>query len=68
MNKEYITMFIITYNWTFFSLDLFIEVKLVFLPFNVLVTFESHFDTPSPVPVTLNAYPQNTQGEWNYII
>ena len=59
-------MFTITCNWTlFFILHLFVEVKLDLLPFSFLVTFESHFDTPSPVPVTKDVYPQNPQGEWN---
>ena len=58
-------MFKITCNWSLFSLHLFVEVKLDLLPFSFLATFESHFDTPSPVLVTFDAYPHNPQGEWN---
>ena len=58
-------MFTITCNWTLFILHLFIEVKLDLLSFSFLVTFESHFDTPSPAPVTFDAYAHNPQGEWN---
>ena len=59
-------MFTITYNWTFLSLHIFIEVKLDLIQFSFFTSFESHFDTtPSPVPITMNAYPQNPQGEWN---
>ena len=65
MNTNYIKMFTITCNWTLFSLHHLVEVKLDLLPFNFLVTFESHFDTPSPVPDIFDAYPQNPQGEWN---
>ena len=58
-------MFTITCNWTLFSLHLFVEVKLDLIPFNFFISFESYFDTPpSPVPITMNAYPQNPQGEW----
>ena len=58
-------MFIVTSNWTLFSFHIFVEVKIDLLPFCFLVTFESHFGTHSPVPVTFDAYPQNPQGEWN---
>ena len=58
-------MFTITCNWTLFSLHPFVEVKLDLLPFSFLITFESHFDTPSPTPITFDTYPQNPQGEWN---
>ena len=59
-------MFTITCNWTILSLNLFVEVKLDLIPFSFFISFESHFDTPaSPVPITMNAYPQNTQGEWS---
>ena len=61
-------MFTITCNWTLLILHLFVEVKLDLIPFSFFVSFESHFDTPTPpsvVPVTMNAYPQNPQGEWN---
>ena len=59
-------MFTITCNWTLLSLHLFVEFKLDLIPFSFFIYLESHFDTPlSPVPITMNAYPQNTQGEWN---
>ena len=59
-------MFTITCNWTLLSLHIFVEVKLDLIPFSLFIYFESHFDTPSsPVPITMNAYPHNTQGEWN---
>ena len=58
-------MFTVTCNWTLFSLHLFVEVKLDLLPFIFPVTFESHFHTFSPVPVTFDTYHQNPQGEWN---
>ena len=59
-------MFTITCNWTLLSLHLFVEVKLDLIPFSFFISFEIHFDTaPSLVPITINAYPQNTQGEWN---
>ena len=59
-------MFTITYNWTFLSSHIFVEVKLDLIPFTFFTYFESHFDTtPAPVPITVNAYPQNNQGEWN---
>ena len=58
-------MFTITCNWTLFSLHIFVEAKIDLLPLSLLVTFESHFDTPSPVPVTFDTYPENHQGEWN---
>ena len=59
-------MFTITHNWTFLSLHIFVEVKLDLVPFSFFTSFESHFDTtPSLVPITMNAYPQNPQGEWN---
>ena len=57
-------MFTIICNWTLLSLHLFVEVKLDLIPFSFFVPFEIHFDTrPSPVPVTMNAYPQNPQAE-----
>ena len=50
----------------FLSLHIFIEVKLELIPFGFYTYFESHFDTsPTPVPIIVNAYPQNNQGEWN---
>ena len=58
-------MFTITYNWTFLSLHIFVEVKLDLIPFNLFTSFEIHFDTTPLVPITMNAYPQNIQGEWN---
>ena len=59
-------MFTITCNWTFLSLNLFVKVKLDLIPFSFFISFERHFDTPpSQVPITMNAYPQNPQGEWN---
>ena len=58
-------MFTITCNWTLLSLHIFVEVKLDLIPFNFFVYFEIHFDTsPSLVPIIMNAYPQNPQGEW----
>ena len=58
-------MFTITCNWTL-SLHAFVEVKLDLIPFSFFISFEIHFDIPpSPIPITMNAYPQNTQGEWN---
>ena len=63
---ESITMFTITCNWTLLSLHLFVEVKLDLIPFGFFISFEIHFDTPpSPFQITMNAYPQNPQGEWN---
>ena len=59
-------MFTITCNWTLLSLHLFVEIKLELIPFSLFIYFEIYFDTPpSPVLVTMNAYPQNPQGEWN---
>ena len=59
-------MFTITCNWTLLSLHIFIEVKLDLIQFSLFVSFEIHFDTPpSPVPITMNAYSHNPQGEWN---
>ena len=59
-------MFTITCNWTLLSLHLFVEVKLDLIPFSFFISFESHFGTPpSPILITMNAYPQNSQGEWN---
>ena len=59
-------MFTITCNWTFLSLHIFVEVKLDLIPFSFFNSFENHFDTtPSLVTNTMNAYPQNPQGEWN---
>ena len=55
-------MFTVTCNWTLFSLHLFVEVKLDLLPFCFLVTFESHFNTFSPDPITFDTFPQNPQG------
>ena len=56
-------MFTITCNWTLLSLHLFVEVKLDLIPFSFFISFEIHFDTPpSPVSITMNAYPQNSQG------
>ena len=60
-------MFTITCNWTLPSLDLFVEFKLDLIPFSLFIYFEIHFDTPPPIPITMNAYPQNTQGEWTKI-
>ena len=57
-------MFTITCNWTLLSLHLFVEFKLDLIPLSFFISFESHFDTlPSPIPITMNAYPQNNQGE-----
>ena len=59
-------MFTITCNWTLLSLQIFVEFKLDLIPFSFFVYFEIHFDTPpSPVPITMNAYLHNPQGEWN---
>ena len=59
-------MFTITCNWTFLSLHIFVEVKLDLIPFSLFTSFESHFDTTLVVvPITVNAYPLNNQGEWN---
>ena len=59
-------MFTITCNWTLISLHIFVEVKLDLITFIFFTSFEIHFDTPpSPVPITMNAYPQNNQGEWS---
>ena len=59
-------MFIITCNWTFLSLHIFVEVKLDLIPFSFFTYFEIHFvTTPPQVPITVNAYPQNNKGEWN---
>ena len=59
-------MITITCNWTFLRLHIFVEVKIGLIPFSFFASFESHFDTtPTPVPITMNAYPQNNQGEWN---
>ena len=59
-------MFTITSNWTFLSLHIFVEVKLDLIPYSFFTSFESHFDTtPPPVLITVNAYPQKNQGEWN---
>ena len=45
---------------------MFVEVKLELIPFSFFTYFESDFDTtPPPVPITVNAYPHNNQGEWN---
>ena len=55
-------MFTIICNWTL-SLHLFVEVKLDLIPSGFFIYFESHFDTPPcPVPITMNAYPQNPLG------
>ena len=59
-------MFTITCNWTLLSLHIFVEVKLDLILFIFFTYFEIHFDTtPTQVPITVNAYPQNNQGEWN---
>ena len=59
-------MFTITCNWTLLSLHLFVEVKLDLIPFSFFISFDIHFDIPpSPVPITMNSYPHNPQGEWN---
>ena len=59
-------MFTIACNWKFLSLHIFVEIKLDMIPFSFFTSFEIHFDTsPAPVPITLNPYPQNSQGEWN---
>ena len=59
-------MFTISCNWTFLSLHIFIEIKLDLIPFSFYTSFESHFDNPpAPVPITVNDYPQNNQGDWN---
>ena len=59
-------MFTISRNWTFLSLHIFVEIKLDLIPFRFYTSFESHFESsPAPVPITVNAYPQNNQGEWN---
>ena len=59
-------MFTISYNWTFLSLHIFVEIKLYLIPFIFYTSFESHFDTSHvPGPMAVNAYPQNNQGEWN---
>ena len=59
-------MFTISYNWTFLSLYILVEIKLDLIPFSFYTSFESHFDTPPTlVPITVNACPQNNQGEWN---
>ena len=59
-------MFTIACNWTFLNLHIFVEIKLDLIPFSLFTSFESHFDTsPTLVPLTVNPYPQNNQGEWN---
>ena len=58
-------MFTITCNWTFVSLHIFVEVKLDLFPFSLFTSFESHVDTTPLIPITMNAYPQNPEGEWN---
>ena len=59
-------MFTITCNWTLLSLHIFVEVKLDLITFIFFTSFESHFYTyPSRGPITMNAYPQNNQGEWS---
>ena len=59
-------MFTITCNWTLLSLHIFVEVKLDLIPFSFFTSFEIHCDTPtSLVSITMNAYPQNNQGEWS---
>ena len=58
-------MFTITCNWTFLSLHIFVEVILDLIPFSFFISFESHFGTTvAPSPITVNAYPQNNQGDW----
>ena len=50
----------------FLSLHIFVEIKLDLMPFSFFTSFESQFGTsPTPVPLTVNPYPQNNQGEWN---
>ena len=59
-------MFTISCNCTFLSLHIFVEIKLELIPLSFYTSFESHFDTPpAPVPIRVNVYPQNNQGEWN---
>ena len=59
-------MFTIACNRTFLSLHIFVEIKLDLIPFSFFTSFESYFDTsPTPVPITVNPYPQNNKGEWN---
>ena len=59
-------MFTIACSWTVLSLHIFVEIKLYLIPFSFFTSFESHFNTsPIPVPITVNPYPQNNQGEWN---
>ena len=59
-------MFNIACNWMFLSLHIFVEIKLDLIPFSFFTSFKSHFDTsPTPVPLTVNPYPQTNQGEWN---
>ena len=58
-------MFTITCNWKLLSFHIFVEVKLDLIPFIFFTSFEIHFDTPSPVPITMNAYPHKNQGEWS---
>ena len=59
-------MFTISCNWTFLSLHIFVEITLDLIPLSFYTSFESHFDTsPARVPIIVNAYPQNNQGDWN---
>ena len=61
-------MFTITCNWTLLSLHIFVEVELDLILFSFFTSFEIYFDTPpSLVPINMNAYPQNNQGEWSKI-
>ena len=59
-------MFTIACNWTVLHLHIFVEIKLDLIPFSFFTPFKIHFDTShAPVPITVNPYPQNNQGEWN---
>ena len=61
-------MFHIACDWTFLSLHIFVEIKLDLISFRFLTLFKIHFDTsPTHVPLTVNPYPPNNQGEWNWI-
>ena len=55
-------MFTVTCNWTFLAYISLYRLKLDLLPFSFFVTFESHFDTFSQVPVTFDTYPQIVKG------
>ena len=59
-------MFTIACSWTVLSLHIFLEIKLDIIPFSFFTSFEIHFNTsPDHVPIRVNPYPQNNQGEWN---